>query len=241
MRLLKKSTARDILVFMTDDSDHVTGKTGLTLTITASKNAAAFAAITPTVTERGNGWYKLALTAAHTDTVGDFALHITGTDADPADVLCQVSAYLLDDIAAKTNLINAGGSIPVPVGSDDDGVNLTLTIRDDYTNENGQPLDIPLPSGWPDITGVPLTDIHLGFGPEFGDPEFEVTATEILESGEGVDQVVRFEPREASTTQLVPSPDWMATVLVAYPGATPGTTDRRSFNLNLDVQRSWVE
>lgn len=43
---------------------YVTGKTGLTLTITASKDGAAFGAITPTVTERGNGWYNLALTSS---------------------------------------------------------------------------------------------------------------------------------------------------------------------------------
>ena len=94
MRLLKQSTARDILVFMSSAVDHITGKTGLTLTITASKNGGAFSSITPTVTERGDGWYSLALTAAHTDTLGDFALHITGTDADPTDLVSQVIAEL---------------------------------------------------------------------------------------------------------------------------------------------------
>ena len=49
--MLKQSTGRNVLVFMTDSSDHVTGKTGLTLTITASKDGAAFAGIAPTVTE----------------------------------------------------------------------------------------------------------------------------------------------------------------------------------------------
>jgi len=93
MRLLKQSTARDITVFMTDSTDHVTGKTGLTLTITASKNCAAFASISPTVTELANGFYKLALTASHTDTIGDFALHVTATGADPTDVVNQVVAF----------------------------------------------------------------------------------------------------------------------------------------------------
>jgi len=93
MRLLKQSTTRDVMVFMALASDHVTGATGLTLTITASKNGGAFASITPTVTERGNGWYALALTATHTDTAGDFALHVTGTAADPADPLFHVVAF----------------------------------------------------------------------------------------------------------------------------------------------------
>lgn len=92
MRILKPSTARNVDVFMTDSTDHVTGKTGLTLTITASKDGAAFAGISPTVTELATGWYKLALTAAHTDTPGDLALHITGAAADPSDVAMQVVA-----------------------------------------------------------------------------------------------------------------------------------------------------
>lgn len=93
MRVLKQSTARNILVFMTDSSDHITGKTGLTLTITASKAGAAFASISPVVTERTSGWYQIALTTSHTDTLGDFALHITGSSADAADIMMQIVAY----------------------------------------------------------------------------------------------------------------------------------------------------
>ena len=99
MRLLKQSTAYNMTVLMVDSTDHVTGKTGLTLTITASKDGAAFASITPTVTELATGWYKLALTSSHTDTVGDLALHITGTGADPTDVAMVVRARVTDDLA----------------------------------------------------------------------------------------------------------------------------------------------
>lgn len=89
---LKVSTARSKVVFMTDSADHVSGKTGLTLTITASKDGGAFASISPTVTELSNGWYKLALTTSHTNTVGDLALHITATGADPTDVVWEVES-----------------------------------------------------------------------------------------------------------------------------------------------------
>ena len=92
--MLKQSTARNLMVFLTASSDHVTGLTGATLTITASKNGAAFASITPTVTERGDGWYNLALTSAHTDTLGDLVLHITAASADPIDLREQVFAGL---------------------------------------------------------------------------------------------------------------------------------------------------
>lgn len=91
MRDLKLSTARNVAVFMTSTTDHLTGKTGLTLTINQSKNGAAFAAITPTVTELASGWYNLALTSGHTDTLGDMVLNITGTGADNTDLLFQVN------------------------------------------------------------------------------------------------------------------------------------------------------
>lgn len=90
MSLLKQSTARNKLVFMTSAANHIAGLAGLTLTITLSKDGGAFASISPTVTDLGNGWYNLALTVAHTDTLGDFALHITGPGADPTDLLWQV-------------------------------------------------------------------------------------------------------------------------------------------------------
>jgi hypothetical protein len=99
MRLLKQSTAASVMVFMTDSTDHVTGKAGLTLTITASKNGAAFGSISPTVNDRGSGWYEIQLTTGNTDTLGDLALHITSTGADPTDTLSYVVVRHLADLA----------------------------------------------------------------------------------------------------------------------------------------------
>ncbi len=119
MRVLKQSTARSVVVFLTDATDHVSGKAGLTLTITASKDGAAFGAITPTVTDLGSGWYKLALTTAHTDTLGDVALHITGAGADPADLVAQVVGYDFADavrlgLSALPNAAaGAAGGLPL--------------------------------------------------------------------------------------------------------------------------------
>lgn len=90
MSQLYQNTARNKMVLMIDSSDHVSGLAGLTLTITASKNGGAFASISPTVSDRGNGWYALALTSSHTDTLGDLALHITSTGADPSDPVWEV-------------------------------------------------------------------------------------------------------------------------------------------------------
>ncbi len=109
MRTVKQSTAYDLAVFMTDAADHVSGKTGLTLTITASKAGGSFASISPTVTELSSGWYKVALTSSHTDTLGDLALHITGSGADPTDLLMQVRANILGD-TLPANVTQFGGS-----------------------------------------------------------------------------------------------------------------------------------
>lgn len=115
MRKARQSTAKNVMVLMVDSADHITGKTGLTLTITASKDGAAFASISPTVTERGDGWYALALTASHTDTLGDLALHVTGAAADPADMVLLVEAGATD-ADVSTRLAAAGYTAPPTAG-----------------------------------------------------------------------------------------------------------------------------
>ena len=108
--MILQNTARNLMVFMTDSSDHVTGKTGATLTITLSKDGAAFASITPTVTERGSGWYNLALTSTHTNTLGDLVLHITASGADPTDLREEVVAAVPDVNVSKMNTATLYGS-----------------------------------------------------------------------------------------------------------------------------------
>lgn len=98
MKILKQSTPYNLMVLMIDATTHVYGKTGLTLTITLSKNAGAFLPITPAVTEKGSGWYNIALTATDTNTLGDLALHIEATGADPLDVVGQVFEATFDDM-----------------------------------------------------------------------------------------------------------------------------------------------
>lgn len=105
--MLKQSTARNLMVFLTDSTDHLTGLTGATLTVTLSKNGAAFGSITPTVTERGTGWYNLAMTSAHTDTLGDLVLHITAASADPIDLREQVVVDLPGESAIPSASDNA--------------------------------------------------------------------------------------------------------------------------------------
>lgn len=85
MLIKQSATAYPLLFLMVDSTDHVTGKTGLTPTVTISKAGGAFAAPSGAVTEIANGWYKVAGNATDTSTLGPIALHATGTAADPTD------------------------------------------------------------------------------------------------------------------------------------------------------------
>jgi hypothetical protein len=87
------------MLLMVSSTDHIAGVAGATLTLTASKAGGAFGSISPTVVDRGNGWYSVALTGAHLDTLGDFALHATAASCDPSDPLIEVVAYDPGDAA----------------------------------------------------------------------------------------------------------------------------------------------
>lgn len=115
MRKAKQSTAKNVMVLMVGAADHITGLAGLTLTITSSKDGAAFAGIAPSVTDRGSGWYAVALTAAHTDTLGDLALHITGAAADPVDMVLLVEGGTTD-VDVSSRLATAGYTAPDNAG-----------------------------------------------------------------------------------------------------------------------------
>lgn len=92
--LIKQSTAdQDLLFLMLDEADHVTGKTGLSPTVTISKNGGSFASPSGAVSEVGNGWYKIAKNSTDSNTLGPLLLHATGTGADPCDDRFDVVAF----------------------------------------------------------------------------------------------------------------------------------------------------
>ena len=93
MQRKQSSTSYPILFFMADSSDHVTGKTGLSPTVTLSKNGGAFGAAAGAVSEVANGWYALAGNATDRDTLGELALHAAAAGADPADRYCEIVSY----------------------------------------------------------------------------------------------------------------------------------------------------
>jgi hypothetical protein len=88
---VRKNTALAAFPFrMADSTDHVTGKTGLTVAATRSLDGAAFAACANSVTEVANGVYKIDLAAAdlNADTV---TLKFAGTGADDTIVTIKTA------------------------------------------------------------------------------------------------------------------------------------------------------
>ena len=82
---IKKNTSQVFPFVMVASSDHVTPKTGLTVTATRSIDGAAFAACANSVSELANGWYTITLAAA--DTNGSaIGLRFTATGADDRNV-----------------------------------------------------------------------------------------------------------------------------------------------------------
>ena len=82
---IKKNTSQVFPFVMVASSDHVTPKTGLTVTATRSIDGAAFAACANAVSELANGWYTITLAAA--DTNGSaIGLRFTATGADDRNI-----------------------------------------------------------------------------------------------------------------------------------------------------------
>jgi hypothetical protein len=82
-----------ILFFMVDSADHLTGKVGLTPTVTLSKNGGAFAGAVGAVSEISNGWYSLEGNATDRNTLGTLAIHATAVGADAVDISFPIVDY----------------------------------------------------------------------------------------------------------------------------------------------------
>lgn len=108
IKIKQSSTSRALVFLMVDDADHITGKTGLTPTVTIRKEGGSFASPAGSVTEIANGWYQVAGNADDTDTLGSLLLHASATGADPVDDRYEVVAY--DPLATSMGLNLAKGT-----------------------------------------------------------------------------------------------------------------------------------
>src|ERR1700722_10880842 len=89
----QSTTTWPLVFFMVQTSDHITGLTGASPTVTLSKNGGAYASPSGSVTEIGNGWYKVAGNATDTNTLGPLLLHATAASGDPTDMVFEIVAY----------------------------------------------------------------------------------------------------------------------------------------------------
>jgi hypothetical protein len=106
------STTHPILFLMVDSSDHITGKPGLSPTVTISKDGGAFGSPSGAVTELANGWYALAGNATDRNTLGELVVHAEATGADPVDERYEIVVYdPFVRVAANTEQWN-GGALP---------------------------------------------------------------------------------------------------------------------------------
>lgn len=102
-------TTQALLFLLVSSTDHVTPKTGVTPTVTISKNGGTYASPLGTVSEIGNGLYKVAGNAIDSGTLGPLALHATAAGADPVDVVFLVVAY--DPLTANLGLSNVSADV----------------------------------------------------------------------------------------------------------------------------------
>jgi hypothetical protein len=84
-------------------SDHITGATGKSPTVTISKNGGAFAAPSGTVSEIGQGLYALAANALDANTLGPLLLHATAASCDPRDDTFDVVNYNPTSVVPMSN------------------------------------------------------------------------------------------------------------------------------------------
>lgn len=79
---ITSGTTPTVVFLLVNSSDDKTAATGTTPTVTISKAGGAFATATNPAAEIGNGFYKVALTATETNTVGALAILATATSCD---------------------------------------------------------------------------------------------------------------------------------------------------------------
>lgn len=139
MALLPKSTAYTRVFYMYDSTDHVTPKTGLTVTANLCKSGeTTFSVAGGTVTEIANGAYKLSLTTTDTNTSGDLAYNCTASGADNFQYVDQVDVTVKADVAEIDGLAAAASTLKLWLASDVSGTadsGTTTTMVDSARTE----------------------------------------------------------------------------------------------------------
>ncbi len=168
--ITQNQTATPLVFLMVDSTDHLTGKTGLTPTVTISKNGGSFASPSGTVSEIGNGYYKVAGNATDENTLGPLLLHAEASGADDTDDEFFVVAHnVLDAVRlGLTALPNANaaanGGLPTVDGSNRvAGVQGTKNTFDDLNDINAAGVNAEVDTALADYAGPTLTQMAAAF------------------------------------------------------------------------------
>lgn len=147
--IFEKDSSHAIPFFLTASSDHVTGVTGASPTVTLSKNGGAFSAASGSASSLGSGWYALSAASSNFDTVGAVAVHVTASTSsiDNTDFIYTVadtaSVIWTKDITGYTTADTTGNRLKKLGDADGTaaaGTSTTITLAnsavatDDYYN-----------------------------------------------------------------------------------------------------------
>ena len=90
MNKLNQLTSNTVMVLMVSAVNHSLGVPGVSLSCSVSKNGGAFSGITPTIVDRGIGWYAVTLSAEDCAVVGQLVLHVEASGCDHSDLVFDV-------------------------------------------------------------------------------------------------------------------------------------------------------
>lgn len=116
--------------FMVQDSDHLSGATGLSPSVQIAKNgASSFSSAAGSVTEMGGGWYKWNPSSADRDTLGECSVLISATGADSFPAKLIIVPWDVFDINLSLQALPAAtaGSVGgLPTVDASNGVKLSV-------------------------------------------------------------------------------------------------------------------
>ena len=90
MNKLNQLTSNTVMVLMVSAVNRSLGVSGASLSCSVSKNGGTFSGITPTIYDRGLGWYAVTLSSADCAVVGQLVLHVEASGCDHSDLVFDV-------------------------------------------------------------------------------------------------------------------------------------------------------
>ena len=99
--IIRKGDSTRVILYMSDATDNESPETGITPTVTLSKNGGAFAAATNAAVEISNGFYYVTLSVTETNAAGPLIVRATGTGANTWIDIHEVRESIITDSEAE--------------------------------------------------------------------------------------------------------------------------------------------